>query len=52
MSAVLFALHMLVNTQSGSTYTEGEYRTWLEAAGFQHIERLDPSGDLIVATRR
>jgi hypothetical protein len=49
---VLFALHMLVNTQDGSTYTEEEYRAWLAAAGFQEVKRLDPSGDLIVATRR
>jgi len=51
-SAALFALHMLVNTQNGSTYTAEEYASWLAAAGFQETERLDPSGDLIVATRR
>jgi predicted O-methyltransferase YrrM len=51
-SAALFALHMLVNTENGSTYTEQEYRRWLASAGFQETKRLDPSGDLIVATRR
>ncbi len=47
----LFALHMLVNTESGSAYSENEYRAWLAAAGFQKTERLDPSGDLMIATR-
>jgi predicted O-methyltransferase YrrM len=51
-SAALFALNMLVATQSGSSYSEGEYRSWLAAAGFEQITRLDPSGDLIVAARR
>jgi predicted O-methyltransferase YrrM len=47
--AALFALHMLVNTRAGSTYSEQEYRSWLEAAGFRHVTRLN--GDLIAATR-
>jgi predicted O-methyltransferase YrrM len=51
-SAALFALHMLVNTENGSTYTEQEYSAWLAAAGFEQSRRLDPSGDLIVAIRR
>lgn len=36
--AVVFALNMLVNTASGSTYSEGEYRDWLKAAGYSEIE--------------
>jgi cyclopropane fatty-acyl-phospholipid synthase-like methyltransferase len=50
--AALFALNMLVATRSGATYTEAEYRGWLEAAGFGDITRPDPAGDLIVAMRR
>jgi predicted O-methyltransferase YrrM len=50
-SAAMFAVHMLVNTRQGSTYTAGEYRAWLAAAGFLETKRLDPPGDLLVATR-
>src|SRR5215208_3534688 len=32
--AALFAVNMVVNTESGDTYTEEEYRGWLNAAGF------------------
>jgi cyclopropane fatty-acyl-phospholipid synthase-like methyltransferase len=49
-SAALFALHMLVATEGGSTYTEGEYRNWLQKAGLKDFRRL--AGDLIEATRR
>jgi len=45
--AALFALNMLVATRSGSTYTEGEYRAWLAAAGFRAVERA--GADLLVA---
>lgn len=48
VSAAMFAVHMLVNTPGGSTYSEGEYRNWLVAAGFREVKR---SGDLIVGTR-
>ena len=47
--AALFAVHMLVNTRSGSTYTELEYREWLKGAGFSRTTRPDPSGDLLIA---
>jgi 2-polyprenyl-3-methyl-5-hydroxy-6-metoxy-1,4-benzoquinol methylase len=49
--AALFAVHMLVNTPGGSTYSEEEYRSWLEGAGFKEVKRLTPTGDLIVAWR-
>jgi SAM-dependent methyltransferase/biotin operon repressor len=38
--AALFAVNMLVNTQSGNTYTEEDYRGWLGAAGFQEVQVL------------
>lgn len=49
--STLFAINMLVATESGSTYTLGEYSEWLEEAGFRDVQRPDPAGDLIVATR-
>jgi SAM-dependent methyltransferase len=36
--AALFAVNMLVNTESGNTYTEEEYRGWLGATGFEGVE--------------
>jgi SAM-dependent methyltransferase len=38
--AALFGVNMVVNTESGNTYTEEEYRRWLSAAGFEGIEVL------------
>ena len=38
--AALFGVNMLVNTESGNTYSEEEYRRWLSAAGFEGIEVL------------
>lgn len=37
----LFALNMLVGTQSGDTYTESEVRGWMEKAGLDRIMRTD-----------
>jgi 2-polyprenyl-3-methyl-5-hydroxy-6-metoxy-1,4-benzoquinol methylase len=42
--AALFAVNMLVNTESGNTYSEQEYRGWLGAAGFQEVEVLPIPG--------
>lgn len=39
--AELFAVNMLANTEGGSTYTEGQYREWLEKAGFREIRVID-----------
>lgn len=52
--AAMFAVNMLVNTTSGNTYSEEEYRRWLEAAGFDGVEILSiPSRDthLVLARR-
>jgi SAM-dependent methyltransferase len=38
--AALFAVNMVVNTESGNTYSEEDYRGWLSAAGFQEVEVL------------
>jgi len=36
----LFAINMLVNTDSGGTFTFAEYAEDLQAAGFEHPELL------------
>ena len=46
--AALFALNMLVGTERGNTYTEAEYRAWLEQAGCARVTRPDPRGDWII----
>lgn len=38
--AALFAVNMLVNTESGNIYSEEQYRKWLSAAGFEEIDVL------------
>ena len=37
----IFALNMLVSTEAGDSYTEGELRRWMKASGFDDIERKD-----------
>ena len=39
--AEMFAVNMLANTESGNTYTETQYRKWLENAGFGNIDVKD-----------
>lgn len=49
----LFALNMLVGTKAGSSYSEPEYRQWLETAGFRDVQRTrlpGPTG-LMIAVR-
>ncbi len=48
--AALFSLNMLVSTDSGASYSEGEYTRWMHAAGFTDVRRIDLPGpsDLIV----
>ena len=37
-----FAVHILVNTEKGECFTIEESRQWMEHAGFQGIEELEP----------
>ena len=37
-----FAVHILVNTEKGECFTIEESRQWMEQAGFQKIEELEP----------
>src|SRR5215212_7862371 len=51
--AALFGVNMLVNTESGNTYSEEEYRGWLSAAGFEGIEVLSiPERDTLFILAR
>ncbi len=44
-SADMFAVNMLASTESGGTWTEAQYREWLNDAGFGNIEVLDLDGN-------
>ncbi len=48
--AALFSLNMLVSTQAGASYSEGEYTRWMEGAGFGKVSRIKLPGpsDLII----
>jgi cyclopropane fatty-acyl-phospholipid synthase-like methyltransferase len=49
----LFALNMLVATESGDTYTESEIRMWMEEAGLAEIIRKDTGfGSSLIIGRR
>ncbi|MDP2841295.1 MAG: methyltransferase [Candidatus Methanoperedens sp.] len=43
-SASMFAVNMLASTESGGTWTEAQYREWLNGAGFSGIEVIDLDG--------
>jgi len=48
--AALFSLNMLVGTRAGSSYSEPEYATWLQDAGFSDVRRVrlpGPAGLMI-----
>lgn len=38
---LFFALNMLLNTALGDTWTIGEFRQWLRAAGFRRVEVIE-----------
>ena len=53
MSALIFAVNMLVNTEAGGTYSFEEIAGWLTEAGFANPRQLPVPGPspLILATR-
>ena len=53
LNGLFFALNMLVNTDSGDTYSFEEISGWLTDAGFTHPRTLDAPGPspLILATK-
>ncbi|MCI0845399.1 MAG: methyltransferase [Chloroflexi bacterium] len=51
--AVNFNLNFLNMYEDGRAYTEGEYRGWLEEAGFEFLERVVvPDGTSIIKARK
>lgn len=49
----MFAINMLVNTQSGDTFTQSEIYSWLKSAGLKEINRKETShGAAQVAARK
>ena len=42
--AALFSINMLVGTDGGDCYTEGEYATWVREAGLGEVVRRDLPG--------
>ncbi len=49
--AELFAVNMLVNTQTGGTWTLRQYTEWLKQAGFDDIQMHDIAGRQIILAR-
>ena len=51
--AAIFAVNMLVSTESGRAWKERVVRTWMEMAGFVEIERLKvkTDSDLLIAQK-
>ncbi len=39
--AALFNLNMLIGTEEGASYSEREYRAWLECTGFKQMKKID-----------
>jgi 2-polyprenyl-3-methyl-5-hydroxy-6-metoxy-1,4-benzoquinol methylase len=54
LNGLIFAVNMLVNTESGDTFSLEEIRGWLEASGFTDVRSLEaPSpSPLILATKK
>ena len=51
--SLMFAVQMLVNTDTGETFSFNEIKSWLEDAGFRKVRKLEAPGPspLILATR-
>ncbi|MDB5289586.1 MAG: O-methyltransferase family 2, partial [Phycisphaerales bacterium] len=50
---LIFAVNMLVNTDTGDTYTFSEMSSWLREAGFENVRQFPAPGPspLILAER-
>ncbi|MEW6236724.1 MAG: methyltransferase [Candidatus Omnitrophota bacterium] len=50
----LFAINMLVNTESGDCYTREEVRHWMQTADLEHVAEMDVCGQshIIVARKK
>jgi SAM-dependent methyltransferase len=51
---ILFAVNMLVSTESGSTYTYGEIGAWLRSGGFSDIKKVkvEDAGSTVVIAKK
>jgi ubiquinone/menaquinone biosynthesis C-methylase UbiE len=51
---ILFAVNMLVATESGTTYTYGEMSAWLRSGGFSDIKKLkvEDAGSMLVIAKK
>jgi len=49
---LLFGVNMLVHTDEGDVFTFGEYRHWLEEAGFENVQRIAFPGDVALIGAR
>jgi SAM-dependent methyltransferase len=47
-----FALNMLVNTDSGDTYTESEVKNWMEKAGLSFVERKETQSTGLITGKK
>ncbi|KAA0242479.1 MAG: hypothetical protein DYG83_05530 [Candidatus Brocadia sp. AMX2] len=45
--AALFNLNMLIDTEEGASYSEQEYRAWLEGTGFKQMKKIDLESNLM-----
>jgi ubiquinone/menaquinone biosynthesis C-methylase UbiE len=53
LNGLMFAVNMLVNTESGDTFSFNEIKRWLEEAGFKKARTLEAPGPspLVLATK-
>jgi hypothetical protein len=53
LPSLMFAVHMLVNTEKGDTFSFNVIKSWLEEAGFKKVRKVEAPGPspLILATK-
>jgi ubiquinone/menaquinone biosynthesis C-methylase UbiE len=53
LNGLMFAVNMLVNTESGDTFSFNQIKRWLEEAGFKNARTLEAPGPspLVLATK-
>jgi ubiquinone/menaquinone biosynthesis C-methylase UbiE len=53
LPSLMFSVQMLVNTETGDTFSFNEIKSWLEDAGFKKVRKLEAPGPspLILATK-
>lgn len=51
-AGALFAMNMLVATESGDTYTENEIKGWLSEAGFSDFRRYETFNNAMITAKK